>query len=96
MQIEVVYCPRPGECDRVALEVAEGTTVDQALQQSGVLARHGLAAEGLRFGVWSKVRPGDTVLRDLDRVEIYRELTVDPKEARRLRYKGARAKRRAG
>ena len=38
----------------------------------------------------------DGVLRDLDRVEIYRELTVDPKEARRLRYKGARAKRRAG
>ena len=38
-------------------------------------------------GVWGRVQPLDHVLRDGDRVELYRPLTVDPKEARRLRYK---------
>jgi uncharacterized protein len=40
--------------------------------------------------VWGRVTPLDHVLRDGDRVEIYRPLTVDPKEARRLRYKRQR------
>lgn len=95
MRVELVYCPRPGDCDQVRIEVAEGTTVDQALRLSGLLDRHGLSPEGLRIGVWCKVRPGDTVLRDLDRIEVYRDLKVDPKEARRQRYKGSRARKRA-
>jgi putative ubiquitin-RnfH superfamily antitoxin RatB of RatAB toxin-antitoxin module len=40
------------------------------------------------------VRPLDTLLRDGDRVELYRPLRVDPKEARRLRYKRAAARKR--
>ena len=90
LTVEVVYCPRPGECDRVELKLPAGSTMDQALQASGLLSRHRLTAEGLRAGVWCKAKPGDTALRDGDRIEVYRELTVDPKEARRLRYKGKR------
>ena len=44
-------------------------------------------SDGLRLGVWGKPRSADTLLRDRDRVEIYRPLTVDPKEARRQRYR---------
>jgi putative ubiquitin-RnfH superfamily antitoxin RatB of RatAB toxin-antitoxin module len=51
--------------------------------------------ESLRVGVWCKLRAADHVLRDLDRVEIYRPLMADPKEARRLRYKRTRPSTRS-
>jgi putative ubiquitin-RnfH superfamily antitoxin RatB of RatAB toxin-antitoxin module len=91
LRVEVAYCPRPGVAELVTLSLPVGATVADALRASGLPDRHGLQAEGLRAGVWSKVQAGDTVLRDRDRVEIYRPLTVDPKEARRLRYKRHRA-----
>jgi hypothetical protein len=87
VHVEVVYCPAPGQVDLTPLSLADGSTVADALQASGVLARHGLAAEGVEAGVWFKLVPTDTVLRENDRVELYRPLTVDPKEARRLRYR---------
>jgi hypothetical protein len=87
LRVEVAYCPRPGVTDLVALALAPGATLADALQASGLLERHALPVEGLHFGIWSRVREADTPLRDRDRVEIYRPLTVDPKEARRLRYK---------
>ena len=68
------------------LEVEQGTTIEQAIAQSGMLAdipghRPGDAAGGL----YGKKRPLDTVLRERDRIEIYRPLVADPKEARRRR-----------
>lgn len=86
LHVEVVYCPRPGVTDLQALVLARGATVADAVQASGVVARHGLDAAALRLGLWGKPRSADTLLRDRDRVEIYRPLTVDPKEARRQRY----------
>ena len=44
----------------------------------------------LQVGVWGRKCDVTAVLRDRDRVELYRPLTVDPKEARRLRYKRAK------
>jgi uncharacterized protein len=90
LAVEVVYCPRPGVVDLISLNLAVGATVADALRGSGVLARHGLEADGLRVGVWCKACDPATPLRDHDRIEVYRPLTVDPKEARRLRYKRAR------
>lgn len=87
MQIEVVYCPQPGQVDQVQLQMDAGATLGDALQASGLMQRHGLALEGLRTGIWCKVCDASAVLRDRDRVEVYRALTVDPKEARRQRYK---------
>lgn len=87
LQVEVVYCPAPGRCDTVQLALAPGACLDQALTASGLLQRHGLARDTVKAGVWSRIRALDTVLRDGDRVEIYRPLQVDPKEARRQRYK---------
>lgn len=87
LSVEVIYCPAPGVNERVTLTLAPGATVADALRESGLLARHQLSLEGLRVGVWCKAREIGALLRDRDRVEIYRPLTVDPKEARRLRYK---------
>lgn len=91
IHVEVVCCPGPGQVDRVELLLEEGATLGQALQRSGVLQRHALPDSGVRAGIWGREKPLDTALRERDRVEIYRPLTVDPKEARRLRYKRGRA-----
>lgn len=90
MRVEVVYCPAPHAVDRVELELADGATLAEALHASGLAERHGLVAETLDAGIWGRVQPPQTVLRGGDRVELYRPLTVDPKEARRLRYRGTR------
>lgn len=87
IDVEVVYCPAPGKVDLIALSLADGATLKDALESSGVLARHGLALEGLNAGVWGRRQTMDARLREHDRIEIYRPLQCDPKEARRLRYK---------
>ena len=87
LHVEFVYCPAPGVCDTVKLALATGATLDDALAASGLMQRHGLAHDTLKVGVWGRLLALDAVLRDGDRVEIYRALQVDPKEARRQRYK---------
>jgi putative ubiquitin-RnfH superfamily antitoxin RatB of RatAB toxin-antitoxin module len=97
LHIEVIYCPAAGQLDRTTVTLRPGATVADALQASGVVERHGLPPEALKIGVWSRLREPTTALRDRDRVEIYRSLTVDPKEARRQRYRReGRDKRKPG
>mgnify|MGYP003439529042 CR=1 FL=1 len=87
ISVEVVHCPRPGATDSVALSLNEGSTVGEALAASGLLAKYGIEAATASVGVWARKQTLDTLLRERDRVEIYRPLQCDPKEARRLRYK---------
>jgi uncharacterized protein len=88
VKVVVSYSPAPRQVDQVELELPAGSRVADALRASGLLARYGLdAIEDLGVGVWGKARPLDTPLRDADRVEVYRGLLVDPKEARRQRYR---------
>lgn len=92
-RVEVVYSPTAREVDCVTLEVAEGATVLHALRESRLLERHPqIDLASARVGVWGRVAPLSQVLREGDRVEVYRPLTVDPKEARRQRYKKQRAR----
>ena len=94
LRIEVVYCPSADGIDRVELELPAGATLLEALQRSGLLERHaGVDLAQQRVGVWGRARRLDEVLHDGDRVELYRALQVDPKQARRLR--SAREDRRA-
>jgi uncharacterized protein len=86
LAIEVAYSPQPRVVDCVALQLPAGATVAQALVASGLLAAHGLVLEQLTVGVWCRKATLDAPLRHRDRVEIYRPLVVDPKEARRQRY----------
>lgn len=85
LRIQVCYA----EPERQLLQdmtVPVGTTLQEAILQSGILnALPGLDITTLKLGVYGKSKPLDTVLRDQDRVEIYRPLLADPKEARRKR-----------
>ena len=70
------------------LQVVEGTTAREAVRLSGVKEMFPEAdIEAAPLGIFGKVVKDNTVLRDKDRVEIYRPLLIDPKEARRLRVK---------
>ena len=87
LAVEVIYCPGPDEVDAVQLSLPLGATVHDALRLSGVLTRHpAVHVAQRRFGIWGKLTGLETPLRDQDRVEVYRPLLVDPKEARRLRH----------
>lgn len=90
MRVEVVYCPKPGRTDCVSLHLPEGASLQDAVAASGLCQRHALAEGTYQTGIWGRKQPPQTLLRDRDRVELYRPLQVDPKEARRLRYKRAR------
>lgn len=86
--VKVAYSPRAGEVDEVTVVVATGTTLRQALEASGMSRRHPeIDATRHALGVWGQLRPLDAALREGDRIEVYRPLQVDPKEARRLRQR---------
>ena len=88
LRVSVAYSPRAGEVDEVNLQLAPGATVADALRESGLQARHpGLALEALPVGIWGAFCDRSDALRDRDRVELYRPLRVDPKEARRRRQR---------
>lgn len=93
--VSVAYSPRAGVVDEVAVELAAGATLVDALRASGLLERHPqIDLAVLKVGVWSEIRSLDAPLRERDRVEIYRPLQIDPKEARRLRQGRQGAKKR--
>ena len=93
-RVEVAYSATARQVERVALDLPAASTVGDALRASGLLERHSLVPGALQCGVWGRRCPLSQVLREGDRVELYRALTVDPKEARRLRYKAQRKEKR--
>lgn len=93
MQVSVVYAPSAREVHEVTLNVNEPCCVLEALRQSGLQQRFTeLQQPGLLLGVWGRQVGQVHALRELDRVEVYRPLRVDPKVARRERFvkQGAR------
>lgn len=89
MKIVLVYAPGPRQAREWTLDLPPGSTVQHALAQSGVL--HDcpeLAGAELQLGIWGRSCNADQTLKDEDRVEIYRDLRVDPKVARRERFTG--------
>ena len=85
MTVEVVFSPAPRRVHLVTLTLPAGATVKDALLASG-LADPQQQPE-LSVGIWGRRASLGMRLRDHDRVEIYRALTVDPKEARRVRQR---------
>lgn len=85
LQVYVAYATAQDEFIR-PLRVAPGTTVGQAIEQSGVLTSFpDINLVTHPVGIYAKKRTLDTVLRDRDRIEIYRPLVADPKDSRRKR-----------
>ncbi len=83
--VEVVFA-EPDEQRLIELEVEEGATVAEVLDASGIYSRFRDAnLSELPVGIWGTVVERDAAVRDGDRVEIYRPLEMDPREARRLR-----------
>ncbi|MCD6026009.1 MAG: rnfH [Solimicrobium sp.] len=80
----------PGKQFLRTLQVSQGATIQQAIMLSGLIeAFPEIILAHLKMGIYSKLSSPDTVLRDLDRVEIYRPLEVDPMAARRRRAEKA-------
>jgi hypothetical protein len=83
--VQVVYA-LPEAQEVVEIELEEGAPVEAALNASGIPARHPeIELRTQRIGVWGRPVTLATVVRDRDRVEIYRTLSADPKQARRRR-----------
>lgn len=89
IEIEVVYASAERQ-KSVRFMVPAGARVEAAIRASGLLAEFpeiDLAVNAV--GVWGKVVPLEHALREHDRIEIYRPLKVDPKQARVIRAQGA-------
>jgi putative ubiquitin-RnfH superfamily antitoxin RatB of RatAB toxin-antitoxin module len=85
IHVEVVYAT-PGRQEVVVLELTEGATVALAIAASGMANLFDdFDADTSRLGIFSRKVGPDHALRDGDRVEVYRPLVIDPKEARRQR-----------
>lgn len=85
LQIEVIYA-LPKEQKLYCLAVEQGTTIEQAIKLSGILNDYpeiDLAEN--KVGLFSKVSKLSDPLNNFDRIEIYRPLVIDPKEARKKR-----------
>jgi len=94
MQVTLVWSPAARQVIEECVEVPDGATVATALARSGWTERFALASmPDVAFGLWNLPAQLQTPLREFDRVEIYRPLTVDPKVARRTRFnkQGAKA-----
>jgi len=92
VQVYVCYAHAQREWIR-PMQVKPGTTIGEAIEQSGVLQDFpeiNLTTQPV--GIYAKKKTLDTVLRERDRIEIYRPLVADPKDSRRKRA----AKKEAG
>ncbi|WP_018694061.1 RnfH family protein [Algicola sagamiensis] len=93
--IEVVFA-LPEKQTLLKLEVEENATVEQAITASGILEHYPeIDLSQNSVGIWNRVAKLTDTLRDQDRIEIYRPLIADPKEARRRRAEKAKEEGRA-
>jgi putative ubiquitin-RnfH superfamily antitoxin RatB of RatAB toxin-antitoxin module len=92
LEIELVYAFPDRQIVR-RVEVSEGATVGGALKASGLIGEFPELADWQDFALHGHLAAPDTRLRNHDRIEILRPLSVDPKEIRRLRAKKPGAKR---
>ncbi len=93
MIVEVAYA-RDDKQSLISLEVKERVTVKEVIELSGILDTYKqIDLFKDRVGIFSKFVTLDTVLREKDRVEIYRPLIADPKKVRKERAAQAKSMR---
>jgi hypothetical protein len=79
------------------LKVPSGTTAEEAVQRSGILEQYPeLDLSRSKLGIFAKVVPNPRVLREGDRVEIYRPLLADPKAVRQQRAEEGKKLKKGG
>jgi uncharacterized protein len=88
VRVELAYSAQAREVILLPLQVPAQSSVLQALRLSRLLERFPeIDLASVTVGIWGRRVPLSHLLREGDRIEIYRGLQVDPKEARRLRYR---------
>lgn len=96
IKIEVVYA-LPNEQTLLKLDVPQTSTIADAMRLSGLLEKYPeIDLEKGKFGLFGKLSKTDTVLREKDRIEIYRPLIADPKEVRRKRAEEGKVMKKGG
>lgn len=89
LKVELAVAVSANRVELIPMTVAAGTTVMQAIDQSGIRIRYPeLDPAHGRIGVYGKLCDPGTLLKEGDRIEIYRSLIADPKESRRRRAAG--------
>ena len=85
MVVEIVYA-LPEQQTLLSFDVPLGTTLAEGIVLSGIKMIHPeLDLETMKVGIFGKIAARDTVLREKDRIELYRPLFADPKEIRKQR-----------
>lgn len=84
LQIELVYIGHEQNTVHLTLALRQGATVADAIHESGIHDTHCETRE-MPVGIYGKQVSLGTLLKEGDRVEIYRPLCADPKENRRKR-----------
>jgi putative ubiquitin-RnfH superfamily antitoxin RatB of RatAB toxin-antitoxin module len=85
IHVEVIYATDKN-VEIVPLSVEPGSTVLSAINQSGIISKFpDINLDFNKVGIFSKLCNLDTVVNDGDRLEVYRPLKADPKDARRMR-----------
>lgn len=97
INVEVTYA-LPQRQELVSVRLPEGATVRAAVDASGLLQKYPeIDIEGAnKLGIFAKLAKGDAVLRDRDRVEIYRPLIADPKAVRKKRADEGKVMKKGG
>lgn len=96
LQVEVAYA-LPDQQVILTLSVPSGTNVEETIKRSGILERFPeIDLSQNKVGVFSKLTKLDALLRNKDRVEIYRPLIADPKEVRRKRAEEGKVMKKGG
>lgn len=97
IRVEVVYALADKQVV-LPLSVPEGSSLRQAVEESGLLREYPDLDLGGRnkVGIWGKLVKPDAALREGDRVEIYRALIADPKEVRKQRAAEGKVMKKGG
>lgn len=95
ISVEIVFA-LPTKATTLTVDVVQGTTAEQAVIQSGIIEKcPEIDPTALTLGVWNRTVKAYYELKDGDRIEIYRPLIADPKDARRKRAEKAKEEGRA-
>jgi len=95
LSIEVVY-GTPTRQEIISCQVGPNTTIEQAILSSGIIEEFpeiDLAVNNV--GIWNRAAKLTDMVKDLDRIEVYRPLLADPKEVRKRRAEKAKEEGRA-
>lgn len=96
IQVEVA-CAFPDRQSLLKIKVPQSCSALDAVHRSGILNRYPeIDANELKLGIFSKIVPPQTLLREGDRVEIYRPLIADPKAVRRQRAAEGKVLKKGG